>query len=73
MRIDGEMFLTKLFFLTLKGLCRGRLSSNQTNALNKRVEFFFRALAVAFAQLALNAVEVLPPCVPLGITAWQER
>lgn len=31
------------------------------------------ALAVAFALRALNAVEVLLPCVPLGITAWRER
>lgn len=31
------------------------------------------ALAAVFALRAMNAVEVLPPCVPLGITAWRER
>lgn len=36
------MFLTKLFFLAVKGLCKGRLCSNQMNALNKRFESFFK-------------------------------
>lgn len=67
------MFLTNLFFLAVKGLCKGRLCSNQMNALNKRFESFLRALAAAFALRAMNAVEVLPPCAPLGITAWRER
>lgn len=31
------------------------------------------ALAAAFALQAMNAVEVLPPCVPLDITVWRER
>lgn len=56
--------------LGLKGLCR---CSNQTYAFNKRFDSLFRALAAAFALRAMNAVEVLPPCVTLGITAWRER